>query len=107
MPQTPPTNTLPRCRKPALSEVEWGQSEAAGATKIAFVRNRHQTRIGTTAAAVEFSRLLHTPAFDAFRLTFAGRFLLGRFFSLKNIAAYWLVIALTASLDRRFHPGRE
>ncbi len=53
------------------------------------------------AAAVEFSRLWHTPAFDAFRLTLAGRLLLGRFFSLKNIAAYWLAIALTARLDRR------
>jgi len=51
------------------------------------------------AAAVEFSRLLHTPAFDAFRLTLAGKLLLGRFFSLKNIAAYWLAIALTATLD--------
>ena len=51
------------------------------------------------AAAVEFSRLVHTPAFDAFRLTLAGKLLLGRFFSLKNIVAYWLAIAITAALD--------
>jgi len=51
------------------------------------------------AAAVEFSRLLHTPAFDAFRLTLAGKLLLGRFFSLKNIAAYWLAICLTAWIE--------
>ena len=59
------------------------------------------------AAAVEFSRLIHTPAFDAFRETLAGKLLLGRYFSLKNIAAYWLAIALTAWLDSRIlHPNR-
>ena len=51
------------------------------------------------AAAVEFSRLIHTPAFDAFRVTLAGKLLLGRFFSLKNIAAYWLAICLTAWIE--------
>ena len=51
------------------------------------------------AAAVEFSRLVHTPAFDAFRLTLAGKLLLGRFFSFKNIAAYWLAIVITSALD--------
>jgi hypothetical protein len=53
------------------------------------------------AAAVEFSRLWHTPAFDAFRLTLAGKLLLGRVFSLKNIVAYWLAIALTWWLDEK------
>jgi Protein of unknown function (DUF2809) len=52
------------------------------------------------AAVVEFSRLWHVPAVDAFRLTLAGRLLLGRFFSLKNIVAYWLAIALAAMVDR-------
>ena len=52
-----------------------------------------------TAAALEFSRLWHTPAMDAFRVTLAGRLLLGRYFSIRNIVAYWLAIALTASLD--------
>ena len=52
------------------------------------------------AAAVEFSRLWRVPAVDAFRLTLAGRLLLGRYFSLKKIAAYWVAIALAASLDR-------
>jgi Protein of unknown function (DUF2809) len=52
------------------------------------------------AAVVEFSRLWRVPALDAFRLTLAGRLLLGRYFSLKNIAAYWLAIALAALLDR-------
>ena len=62
-------------------------------------------RIAMTAAvasaAVEFSRLWHTPGFDAFRLTLAGKLLLGRVFSFKNIAAYWLAITLTAWLDQR------
>ncbi len=64
------------------------------ATRIALIAD-------VAAAAVEFSRLWHTPGFDAFRLTLAGKLLLGRFFSFKNIAAYWLAIALTAWLDQR------
>jgi len=64
------------------------------ATRIALIA-------AVAAAAVEFSRLWHTPGFDAFRITIAGKLLLGRFFSLKNIAAYWLAIALTAWLDKR------
>ena len=52
------------------------------------------------AAAVEFSRLVHTPAFDAFRLTLTGKLLLGRFFGLKNIVAYWLAIAIVTALDQ-------
>jgi hypothetical protein len=64
------------------------------ATRIALIAD-------VVAAAVEFSRLWHTPGFDAFRVTLAGKLLLGRFFSLKNIAAYWLAIAFTAWLDQR------
>jgi hypothetical protein len=52
-----------------------------------------------SAAMVEFSRLWHTPAMDAFRVTLAGRLLLGRYFSARNIVAYWLGIALAALLD--------
>lgn len=36
-----------------------------------------------TAAALEFSRLWHTPLTDAFRVSLAGRILLGRYFSWK------------------------
>jgi hypothetical protein len=54
----------------------------------------------TIAALLEFSRLWHTPAMDAFRISLTGRLLLGRYFSLKNILAYWLAIALVALLDR-------
>jgi len=51
------------------------------------------------AAIVELSRLLHTPGLDAFRISLAGQLLLGRFFSLKDIAVYWLAIGVTAELD--------
>jgi hypothetical protein len=52
-----------------------------------------------TAAALELSRLWHTPPMDAFRVSLAGRILLGRYFSFKNIAGYWLAIALVALMD--------
>ena len=60
----------------------------------------------SAAAVIEFSRLWSVPTVDAFRLTLAGRLLLGRYFSLKNIAAYWLAIALAALLDRWLLRGR-
>jgi hypothetical protein len=60
----------------------------------------------TVAALVEFSRLWRVPAVDAFRLTLAGRLLLGRYFSVKNIVAYWLAIVLAALLDRWLVRGR-
>jgi hypothetical protein len=59
------------------------------------------------AALVEFSRLLHIPALDAFRLTLAGKLILGRFFSLWDILAYWLAIAVAATVDSRWMAGRE
>lgn len=60
---------------------------------------------GIAATLVEVSRLFPEPHIDAFRLTLAGRLLLGRFFSVKNIAAYLLAIACTAWADTLFHPG--
>ena len=53
----------------------------------------------TTATLLELSRLVPIAPIDAFRLTFAGKILLGRYFSIKNIAAYILAITLTATLD--------
>ena len=52
------------------------------------------------ATLLEVSRLIPIAPIDAFRLTFAGKILLGRYFSLKNIAAYLIAIILTAILDR-------
>jgi hypothetical protein len=54
---------------------------------------------GIVSAVLEFSRLWHVDTLDAFRLTLAGRLLLGRYFSLKNILAYWLGIALAVAVD--------
>jgi hypothetical protein len=59
------------------------------------------------AAVVEFSRLYHTPALDAFRITLAGKLILGKYFALPDIAAYWLAIAIAASIDSRFMRQRE
>jgi hypothetical protein len=61
----------------------------------------------TIATLVELSRLIPIAPIDDFRLTFAGKILLGRYFSLKNIAAYLLAIALTATLDSFLHLGRQ
>ena len=56
---------------------------------------------GIIATLVEFLKLVHTPALQAFRHTTAGILTLGRVFSFWDIAVYWLAIVLTASLDRR------
>ena len=52
------------------------------------------------AVSVELFRLVHTPWLDAFRLTLAGALLLGRIFSLWDILAYGVGIALGALLDK-------
>ena len=57
---------------------------------------------GSLAAVVELSRLYHAPALDAFRLTLAGKLILGRLFSVYDIAAYWLAIAVAAAIDWRW-----
>jgi hypothetical protein len=51
------------------------------------------------ATLLELSRLVPIDPIDAFRLTFAGKILLGRYFSIKNIIAYALAIAFTTALD--------
>ena len=40
------------------------------------------------------------PPTDAFRITFAGKILLGRYFSFRNIVAYILAITIIAVVDR-------
>jgi hypothetical protein len=55
---------------------------------------------GTVATAVEFLKLYHAAALDAFRLTFLGILLLGRFFSYSDILAYWLAICAGLCLDK-------
>lgn len=56
----------------------------------------------TIAAILELTRLVPIAPIDIFRQTLPGQILLGRYFSLKNIAAYLLAITLTATLDRYF-----
>ena len=56
------------------------------------------------AIAVEFFKLVRTPALDAFRHTLPGILLLGRIFSLWDILAYTLAIAAGALLDRTLRP---
>ncbi|WP_373322296.1 DUF2809 domain-containing protein [Methylobacterium thuringiense] len=45
-------------------------------------------------------RLFHTPGLDAFRLTLTGQLLLGRIFSVCNLIAYAVDIAVAAGVDR-------
>jgi Protein of unknown function (DUF2809) len=56
----------------------------------------------TIATLVELTRLIPIAPIDAFRLTLPGRILLGRYFSLKNIAAYIVAVTLTAAFDHFF-----
>jgi hypothetical protein len=51
------------------------------------------------ATAVEFGKLCHWPWLEAFRSTLAGVLLLGRYFSFRDIAAYWLAICAGALID--------
>lgn len=63
-----------------------------------------QSRLAAIAAAiavaVEFSRLLHMPWLDAFRLSTAGALVLGRIFSLWNLVAYAIGIGFAVLIDR-------
>jgi hypothetical protein len=52
------------------------------------------------AISVELFRLVHFPWLDAFRLTLPGALLLGRIFSVWNMAAYGVGIAIGMLLDR-------
>src|ERR1700735_712695 len=54
------------------------------------------------ATLLDPTRLIPIAPLDAFRLTPPGRILLGRYFSLKNIAAYILAITLMAAFYHFF-----
>jgi hypothetical protein len=62
---------------------------------------------GVVATGVECIKLCHTPWLDAFRLTLPGVILLGRYFSLRDLAAYWIAIALGAYIDGSFLRRRD
>lgn len=52
------------------------------------------------ALSVEVFKLYHTPALDAFRLSLAGKLLLGRVFSPLNLIAYAIAIVAACLADR-------
>ena len=54
---------------------------------------------GGIALLVELQRLYHAAWLDALRGSLPGILLLGRFFSVWDIVAYWLAIAAVALLD--------
>jgi hypothetical protein len=51
------------------------------------------------ATAVELFKLVHTPGLDAFRQTFAGKVVLGRFFYWSDFVAYYLAILAATVMD--------
>lgn len=59
------------------------------------------------AVVVELIRLVHFPALDTFRATMAGALLLGRVFSLWNIACYLTGIGLAKLIARRFSVTKQ
>ena len=69
--------------------LNWPRRDAASLAVIA----------AAIATLAEFSRLYHVGWLDAFRATLPGMVLLGRYFSARNIAAYWVAIAAAALLD--------
>jgi Protein of unknown function (DUF2809) len=56
---------------------------------------------GVVTAAVELFKLYHSPGMDSFRTTLPGILLLGRYFSVWDIVAYWIAIGVGAVLDQR------
>ena len=71
-----------------------------GALLPLMTRSRLAAIAMAIAVGVEFSRLVHVPWLDAFRLTIAGALLLGRIFSLWNLVAYAVGIGLGVWIDR-------
>jgi hypothetical protein len=62
---------------------------------------------GAIATAIEFLKLCHAPALEAFRLTLPGIVILGRIFSFRDILAYWLAILAGGLLDRAMRKPRS
>jgi hypothetical protein len=81
--------------------IYWILSTFFSSCRISFVF----LSAGALATAIEFFKLFHTPALDAFRLTLPGILILGRFFSIWDIAAYWLGISLGAISDSKIRNG--
>jgi hypothetical protein len=54
---------------------------------------------GLLGAAGEFTQLISVPGFDELRNTSLGHLIFGRTFALEDIAAYWIGIAVAATVD--------
>lgn len=87
---------------------KWGGSVLWGAMVYGLVglvlpmpRRRIVMLAALAALAVEAFRLVHTPGLDAFRLTLAGKLLIGRVFSPWNLVAYAVGILVVRLADRR------
>ena len=61
---------------------------------------------GIVATAVEVFKLYRSPGMDAFRLTPAGKLLLGRVFSGWDIVAYWVAIAAGVAIEAGIRRSR-
>ena len=56
---------------------------------------------GVIASCVELFKFYHAPPLDVFRLTLPGKLLLGRVFSLSDLAAYAVAIIIGVLADRK------
>jgi hypothetical protein len=61
----------------------------------------------TLIGGIEFFKLHQSPTLDAFRLTIPGILLLGRFFSIWDILAYWLAISIGVLIDKKIRSGAD
>jgi hypothetical protein len=80
----------------------WGDDGLLASGNDCFRAFAPERRAGAAVVVigVELFRLVHTPWLDAFRLTMVGALLLGRIFSLWDILAYGVGIAVGALLDK-------
>lgn len=93
----------------ALHAAPWGLQKYGGSffwalaiywTLWAFSPRRAWLLATLLTTAIELFKLVHTPALDHFRHTLAGILLLGRIFSLADIAVYGLAILAGALFAR-------
>ena len=76
--------------------IYWIVSTALGRGRVATAA----LIAGLIATAVEFFKLYRSPGMDAFRLTLPGILVLGKYFSVWDIVAYWVAIGAGAWVDR-------
>jgi hypothetical protein len=75
--------------------IYWVVSTAFGSGRIV----RNVILSGIIATAIEFLKLYDATWLDAFRRTLPGIILLGRIFTFRDIAAYWIAIVIVAVIE--------